>query len=89
MANDIETTGRQVGILALNGDALNFENIEAQIVLCGRNDQAFAANLFAGLRTLDAAGVDVILARAPEPNGIGLAIWDRLVRAAEGKVVEL
>jgi L-threonylcarbamoyladenylate synthase len=45
-----------------------------------------ARNLFAGLRDLDAQGVEIILARAYPPTGIGLAIRDRLLRAAEGRI---
>jgi L-threonylcarbamoyladenylate synthase len=43
-----------------------------------------AARLYAALRELDAAGVDVILVRGfPEGSGLGVAIRDRLRRAAE------
>jgi len=47
-----------------------------------------ARRLFAALRALDAAGCDVIVARDIGPEGLGLAIRDRLVRAAEGRVVD-
>ena len=46
-----------------------------------------ARELFDALRALDATGVDEILALAPAPEGIGLAIHDRLLRAAEGRVI--
>jgi L-threonylcarbamoyladenylate synthase len=47
-----------------------------------------AARLYAGLRELDAAGVDVILARAfPADTGLGAAVQDRLRRAAAGRIV--
>jgi L-threonylcarbamoyladenylate synthase len=38
--------------------------------------------LFAQLRELDAQGVEVILALLPPPDGLGLAVRDRLTRAA-------
>ncbi|MCX7886667.1 MAG: L-threonylcarbamoyladenylate synthase [Verrucomicrobiae bacterium] len=41
-----------------------------------------AQNLYAELRRLDAEGVEVILALLPPAEGIGLAVRDRLVRAA-------
>jgi L-threonylcarbamoyladenylate synthase len=41
-----------------------------------------AATLFAELRDLDARGVPVILALLPPPTGLGLAVRDRLTRAA-------
>lgn len=40
------------------------------------------ATLFAQLRELDAQGVEVILALLPPPVGLGLAVRDRLQRAA-------
>lgn len=53
-----------------------------------RDDGAAAARaLFASLRDLDAAGVDVILALGPTRAGLGTAVWDRLRRAAEGRVL--
>ncbi|HTD18281.1 MAG TPA: Sua5 family C-terminal domain-containing protein, partial [Ktedonobacteraceae bacterium] len=45
-----------------------------------------AATLFAGLRALEEAGVQVILCRSFAEHGLGLAIRDRLLRAASGKV---
>lgn len=48
---------------------------------------AAARVLFARLRDLDAIGVDVILAAGPARAGLGAAVWDRLRRAADGRVV--
>lgn len=47
--------------------------------------QALAQRLFAGLRDLDARGVTVILCPLPEAGGVGLAIRDRLEKAARTK----
>ena len=41
-----------------------------------------AANLFAALRRLDAAGLDLILAEPCPEDGLGHAIMDRLRRCA-------
>lgn len=41
-----------------------------------------ASNFFAALRSLDAAGVDVIIARCFPDEGLGVALNDRLRRAA-------
>jgi L-threonylcarbamoyladenylate synthase len=41
------------------------------------------------MRALDNIGVDVILVRAPEETGLGLALYDRLMRAAEGRIIEV
>jgi L-threonylcarbamoyladenylate synthase len=46
---------------------------------------ALARNLFAGLRELDAAGADLIVAPLPPPGGLYDAIRDRLLKAAREK----
>jgi L-threonylcarbamoyladenylate synthase len=46
------------------------------------NPQKLAQRLFAGLRELDAAGATVIVCPLPKEEGLGIAIRDRLLRAA-------
>jgi L-threonylcarbamoyladenylate synthase len=78
--------GRAVGIVAVDGDA--FEG--AHVVSLGSEQDlaGVASRLYSALRELDAAGVDVILARSfPASSGIGVAIADRLRRAADGRIV--
>ncbi|MDQ7028134.1 MAG: L-threonylcarbamoyladenylate synthase [Anaerolineae bacterium] len=87
-ATDIKQ-GKQVGILAQDNEALEFAKLDVQIVLIGKTSQAMAAALFAGMRALDNSKVDVILARAPQETGLGLALYDRLMRAAEGHIMEV
>lgn len=79
----------KVGIMLLDADVLRFEGITAQYVMLGRDKEAMAATLFSGMRELDAAEMDVILVRAPEQKGLGLAVYDRLKRSAEGKIIEV
>jgi L-threonylcarbamoyladenylate synthase len=45
--------------------------------------QELGRNLFAGLRYLDKPGVSVILCPLPSSEGMGLAVRDRLTRAAQ------
>ena len=82
-------TGQTVGVLALDDDAPYLAGLGVQIVTLGPQvDLAQVAhNLFAGLRSLDAAHVDVILVRQLEPKGLGATLNDRLLRAAEGRVI--
>lgn len=47
-----------------------------------RSEEELAHRLFAGLRWLDAAGATVILCPLPDSAGIGIAIRDRLKKAA-------
>jgi L-threonylcarbamoyladenylate synthase len=46
------------------------------------NPEELAQRLFAGLRWLDGAGVTVIVCPLPPAEGIGVAIRDRLKKAA-------
>lgn len=48
-----------------------------------------ARDLFDALRKLDEQEVSVIYARCPEPTGIGLAVYNRLIRAAGFEVISL
>jgi L-threonylcarbamoyladenylate synthase len=45
---------------------------------------AIAANLFAQMRELDDAGLDVIVVEVISERGVGRAVMDRLRRAAGG-----
>ena len=49
-----------------------------------RDDAEYARELFRAMRTLEKSGVSAIYAEIPEERGIGLALKDRLVRAAGG-----
>ena len=49
------------------------------------DSDALARRLFAGLRALDEVGVAVILCPLPEGSGIGVALRDRLKKAARAK----
>ena len=77
-----------VGLLLRQRDAEQFQDLDLPIESLGNNSQQAAERLFAGLRALDKAGVAVILARAPEEHGLGLALHDRLLRAAIGEVID-
>ena len=48
-----------------------------------------AHNLFSALRRLDSLGAKVVFARCPEISGVGLAVYNRLIRSAGFKIIEL
>lgn len=48
-----------------------------------------AKELFDALRRIDKMAVNVVYARCPEPKGIGLALYNRLIRAAGFEVLDL
>ncbi|MCX7852325.1 MAG: L-threonylcarbamoyladenylate synthase [Caldilineales bacterium] len=74
--------GRRVGVLALDEDAAVLEQAGAVVYRLGDDLKSVARHLYAGMRWLDAQGVDLILARDVGGSGLGLAIRDRLTRAA-------
>ena len=79
-------SGRRVGLLLAEEDAPSFADLSGQvtcITLGSERDLGrVARRLFAALRELDAAGCDAIYARSFGTAGLGLAIMDRLTRAA-------
>jgi L-threonylcarbamoyladenylate synthase len=48
-----------------------------------------AKELFDALRRIDKMAVNVVYARCPKPEGIGLALYNRLIRAAGFEVLDL
>ena len=51
--------------------------------------EAVASKLFETMRALDKKGVDYILTLAPPREGIGLAVFDRLFKAAGSQLIEV
>ena len=84
--------GLQVGALVPDDLVSRFTAAGAQAVVSVggmENSTEVAQRLFAGLRQLDDAGVTVIVCGSFAQTGLGLAIRDRLWRAAGGKVLPL
>ena len=73
-------------ILALEGN-LPFYG-KRRCISLGSDAESMAANLFHALREADRLGADVILCEGVEPVGVGLAVMNRLLRAAAFRVVE-
>ena len=75
--------------------ALCFTGEEAALpcpcVAYGRADRADeqAHALFSALRELDARGAKTVYARCPEQDGVAMAVYNRLLRAAAFRVVEV
>ena len=82
---------QQVGLLIADEDLTTFQDSGAHIYTLGslQAPEQIAARLYAGLRTLEGANVQVILCRSFEEHGLGLAIRDRLLKATGGKVIQL
>jgi L-threonylcarbamoyladenylate synthase len=82
--------GQRPGLLLSMEEAAVYTGEAACQRLGPKSDlHAMGQQLFAAIRALDAKTVDTILVRDYGRSGIGAALWDRLLRAAEGKVIEV
>jgi L-threonylcarbamoyladenylate synthase len=81
MAETLRAAGETVGIMSAEGHTFQKEFL---IYRWGSwtQPEELARRLFAGLRELDAAGATVILCPLPEERGLGVAMRDRLLKAA-------
>ncbi len=75
--------------------ALCFEGEEkglsVRCVTYGKRDDSSsqAKNIFDALRRVDELGADKVFARYPETDGVGMAVFNRLVRAAAFNIIEV
>ena len=83
VAAAIAATPGRVGLLAPAG-AISAWAIPSDVVVRAVPDslEGMARELYAALRELDEAGVDVVIAALPPDAGLGEAVGDRLRRAA-------
>lgn len=88
-AQALTAQGQRVGILTPDAEASHFIDLPVEIATLGASLDQIAARLFAGMRELDATHVDFILARGYERRGIGAALSERLLRAAEGQITHV
>lgn len=76
-----------------NSFALCFEddNITIPKVTFGRenDDLSQAKELFDALRKLDEMGAEKVYARIPNSTGVGMAVYNRLIRAAAFNIIDL
>jgi len=81
--------GKKVGVLAYEENAGLYDCGEVIIAGRRREPAGVAARLYSALRHFNELGVDVILAEGMEPKGLGLAIMNRLYRAAGGRIIRV
>ncbi len=73
--------------LIIFDEDINTSNIKA--ITYGKNDAENAHDIFKALRDIDDLGAKHTFVRAPGKNGVGLAVYNRLIRAAGFKVITL
>lgn len=89
LAREHQLRGRRVGILSYTGG--QDYAAAGEVVRAGHRDKpdTVAAALYAALRRFDEMDVDVILAEGLAEHGVGLAVMNRLRRAAGGRVMRV
>jgi L-threonylcarbamoyladenylate synthase len=83
--------GQRVGLFLAEEDLSFFAGLPLILRAVAPADdlRTVAQRLFSTLRALDTAEVDIILARDFGATGLGLAVRDRLTRAAGGRVIDV
>ncbi len=85
----LDRVSRESGCYVLSYDGI-LDDRDNIISLGRENDRTDAAKrLFSALREADALGAERIYAAYPEHSGIGLALLNRMLRAAAFKIVEV
>ena len=84
LAKQAQAEGRSVGLLLAADDLPIFASLSCNAYPLGSSTdlESIARNLYAGMRALDDEQVNLILTRDFGAQGLGLAIHDRLLRAA-------
>ena len=54
-----------------------------------KDEKTLAHCVFSALREADRLGAEVIYVHAPSRTGVGLAVYNRLIRAAAFRVIKL
>ncbi|MFA4669794.1 L-threonylcarbamoyladenylate synthase [Pyrococcus kukulkanii] len=83
LIGEFKRKGRRVGVIGsgrYNADEFFF---------LGNTVEDVARNLFKALRHMDRAGVDVVLAEGVEEKGLGLAVMNRLRKAAGYRIIRV
>lgn len=85
---DAETVAKYIALRFSSGDCALVYDSDCPLYHSdgiygyGDTDESRGAQLFARLREMDALGFSRIFVRAPRTDGVGLAVYNRLLRAA-------
>ena len=80
--------GKRVGIMATSENAHHYEGL-VEVVGERQRPKTIAKNLFKILRRFDEQGVEIVIAEGIEPVGVGLAIMNRLRKAAGHDIIRV
>ncbi|MCR4907239.1 MAG: threonylcarbamoyl-AMP synthase [Lachnospiraceae bacterium] len=75
------------GILCRSSHKAFYEETGAFVIPLGEDGEEIAKNLFGALRTMDERNIESIYSEAFEEGPLGMAIMNRLKRAAGGRII--
>ncbi|MFH1552864.1 MAG: L-threonylcarbamoyladenylate synthase [Candidatus Omnitrophota bacterium] len=81
-ASDITSRGQKVGIMAKQEHAVEYRDYDVKVLGSEEDGKTCASRLFHILREFDEENVDIIVAEGISEKGLGLAIMNRLRKAA-------
>ena len=87
LANSYMEKGRRVGILATDESKPAYDANVVKSLGCREKLAEVAKNLFRLLREFDEEKVDIIIAEGISPKGLGLAVMNRLRKAAGFNII--
>ncbi len=77
-----ENKGKRIGVLTMG------TSYPADVLInAGRDNREYAKNLFASLREFDRQGAEIVFAEFVSDDGYGLAVKNRLYKAAGNKII--
>ena len=85
LASRLNSQGCSLGILVKEENKDKYDGFNVKPLGPGDDLTICAANLFSVLRNFDKEGVDIVIAESVKEEGLGLAIMDRLRKAAGSK----
>ena len=82
-------TDENTGVLCFDGEIEKFKSGNIKEYGEKNNNSEQAKHLFEGLRAFDDMPVNTIYARCPSDKGVGLAVYNRLVKASGFTIIEV
>ena len=81
----LKNSGKVCGVLTMSDNAY-----DSAVILCaGKTNREYAKNLFSCLREFDKLGAEIVFAEFEERDGYGLAVRNRLYKAAAQRVIRV
>ncbi|NLY43105.1 MAG: threonylcarbamoyl-AMP synthase [Clostridiaceae bacterium] len=88
MVEEYRKKGLKVGVMAVHETASFFNADCVLSVGSKKRPETIAANLFATLREFDRLGMEIVFAQSVDQKGIGLAVRNRLNKAAGFNIIQ-